>query len=219
VVFYGYNSDFPPPLFIPAFFPNFKQMSAPKSMKMETELLSHTDKLATVSKVLMDQRVLEQRKEIEMLREENKRLQLQLFWRDHEVSVMESLMMDLNTNTVGCKCNNCRITGRFPAARLCDNPHVECRFNALFEGKLVELGLTFHHVQNEEEWHPKFIIVKECDPLHVVYNDDFHLVNIISQQPWYNFCYGRTLWEANDVNDPEVHKLAKLFEWMKGAHS
>jgi hypothetical protein len=189
-------------------------MSAPKSLKKETEPLSHTDKL-------MDQRVLEQRKEIDMLREENRHLLLQLFWRDHEVSVLESLMMDFNAVAVGCVCNNCRITGRFPAAQLYDNPHVECRFNALFEGKLVELGLTFHHVQNEEERHldQKFTLVKDCDPLHVFYNDDFHLVNIISQQPWYNFCYGRTMWEAKDVNDPEVQKLAKLFEWMKGALS
>jgi hypothetical protein len=181
-------------------------------------LLSHTDKLATVSKVLMDQRVLEQRKEIEILRDENRRLQLQLFWRDHEVSVLESLMMDLNAATVGCGCNNCRTSGRFPAACLYDNPQVECRFDALFEGKVTELGLTFHHhVQNEEEWilDPKFTMVKECDPLHMMYDDDFHLVNIISQQPWYNFCYGRTLWKAKDVNDPEVQKLAKLFEWMK----
>jgi hypothetical protein len=195
-------------------------MSAPKSLKKEADLmrlLSHTDKLATVSKVLMDQRVLEQRKEIEMLREENKRLQLQLFWRDHEVSVMESLMMDLNAATGECGCNNCRISGRFPAECLNSNPQVECSFKALFEGKVAELGMTFHHVENEEEWvlDRKFTMVKECDPLHVVYNDDFHLVNIISQQPWYNFCYGRSLWKAKDVNDPEVQKLAKLFEWMK----
>jgi hypothetical protein len=177
--------------------------------------LSPTDKLAAVSKVLMDQRVLEQRREIEMLREENNRLQLQLFWRDHEVSVLESLMMDVNAATVGCGCNNCRITGRYPAALLFDNPQAECSFNALFEGKLRELGMTFYQVQRKD-WHadPKITMKRHCDPLHVVYDDDFHLVNIC-EQPWYNFCYGRTLWKAKSVNDPEVQKLSKLMEWMR----
>lgn len=198
-----------------------KMSAGPETKKSKTSqqrealpLSAHLERLSSVSRVFMDQRVLEQRKEIESLREENRRLQLQLFWRDHEVSALESLMLDLNTARIGsprCDCSGCCVAGRFPMAPR--KPFVEetCQFKAFFEQKLQDLGMTFICLHGMKR---TIIRMEACDPFNGVCDKDCHLVNL-SGKNWFNFYYGRKLWSAFDVHDPELQKLATLFKWMR----
>ena len=183
------------------------------------------DRLACISRVLMDQRVLDQRKEIEQLQEENRRLHLQLFWKDHELSSLESLMMDLNIATPWsshCDCYGCCVAGRYPANPIILPPNrmelePPCQFGLMFEAKLNELGMTFHAKDlkpGESMRDPKVLRIETCDPRNGVYDEDYHFVNLTGKN-WFNIFYGKKLWGAKDVNDLEIQKLIKLFKWMR----
>lgn len=190
--------------------------SPTKRCKTSENLSEHLERLGSVTRLFMDQRVLEQRREIEKLREENQGLKLQLFWRDHEISALESLMLDLNMSRVSspqCDCTGCCMAGRFPLPprKLYAAAEETCTFKAFFEDKLQELGITFLCLHGDSS---RILRMEACDPLNGVCSDDYHLINL-SGKNWFNFYYGRKLWAARDVHDPEVQKLHRLFQWMK----
>lgn len=151
---------------------------------------SALDKLALVSKLLLDRQVL-------ALRAENEDLRLQLFWRDHAVDKLNALMGTANQNGANaphCVCNGCSCGRRlfpdyiflFPA------PYDErpCEFQPWFERLLTEQGLTV------------------SDTL------DAHFMHVQTEfpRPWVTWGYGQRLLSAKSVRDAELQKLHALFE-------
>jgi hypothetical protein len=59
-----------------------------------------------------DERVLEQRKEIEKQRKELEKLELKFFFRDYSPANMKNAMKRMNLWNLRCKCKDCKKTGR-----------------------------------------------------------------------------------------------------------
>jgi hypothetical protein len=113
------------------------------------------ERLALVAKVLMDTRLLE-------LKRENEALKLQLFWRDHNPSMLRQAMAAANMVEGGprCACLACIVGGRcadgtrgfapYPVAAeydfqlvmsTYDRCHLRCQFKPWFEAQIREAGM------------------------------------------------------------------------------
>ena len=162
------------------------------------------ERLALVAKVLMDTRLLE-------LKRENEALRLQLFWREHNPSMLRQAMAVANMVEGGprCACLACIVGGRcadgtrgfapYPFAHVynehcvmsqCDRCHLRCQFKPWFEAKIREVDMSVG-----------------VDALR---DDGQHFSNIGSAD-WNTFVYGSRLWKASSVADLELGKLRRLF--------
>ena len=96
--------------------------------------MSSIDKLALTCRLLYDQRVLEQRKEIEML-------EVKYFFRGYTYDILKKGTRELNLNNIRCKCRGCKKAGR---TRFGDTVDVEaaCTFGPWFDNVLHERGLV-----------------------------------------------------------------------------
>ena len=149
------------------------------------------DKLALVSKVLLDQRFLE-------LKQENEQLKLKLFWKEYNTFRLVKLI-SLANRYGGPNC---------PCALCTRHPHVEvpCTFTPWFEEKLLACGLTFAPYGVSGQQHDAGL----------VYNVDHHLLYInIEFSVWVAPTYGTKLWKATSVSDPELQKLVALFRMLE----
>jgi len=162
------------------------------------------ERLALVAKVLMDTRLLE-------LKRENEALKLQLFWRDHNPSMLRQAMAVANTVEGGprCACLACIVGGRcadgtrgfapYPFAHVynehcvmsqCDRCHLRCQFKPWFEAQIREVDMSVG-----------------VDALR----DDGHHFSNLGSADWNTFVYGSRLWKASSVADLELGKLSRLF--------
>jgi hypothetical protein len=168
--------------------------------------------LAVASKVLYEREVIELRKEVE-------RLKLSLFWKDYNAKALKKKMNEANhyhAEAPGCNCPVCVLSDGSDAI---DYNFGACLFKPWFEAKLVECG-----IETTEDQHPPTapesfedmdkddgMLVHECDSSNFVRNKDAHLVTLL-ENDWRFFTYGSRLFRAKSVNNPELKKLARLFE-------
>ena len=164
------------------------------------------DKLALVSKVLLDQRVIELRREVEELR-------LRLFWKDHSKQRLEKLMGQANSygdNAPKCVCLACGMKGRIEDEDMGDAVSTSCTFAPWFKERLVQCGLTFQPMTADisgtslgRPWMMEGVEVFDVDVHFLLATDDL-----------LGFFYGTKLYDANSTKDPELQKLAALFDTL-----
>ena len=159
-------------------------------------------KLALVSKILLDREVLH-------LRQENERLRLQLFWKDHARSHLQELMREANQAEEGprCKCWSCAVSGRIEEGA--QPGEAACKFKEFFEARMAQCGLTavtgVRIDQNPVGSH------MSMDDGNQVYNNvDAHFHHL-TRDDWWVWTYGARLWKCQSADDPELAKLKALF--------
>jgi len=166
--------------------------------------MANIDKLVFVSKLLLDQRLIE-------LKQENESLKLELFWRDYKFHKLQHQMK--NWNLYGgpkCKCNACCGQDLAGDYELEDIQERICGFKPAFESFAAVHGLTFGKAS-----HPIDECLDEChthisgDNCLFVYDIDAHIIQIDNGSRW---TYGTKLWKAKSVSDPELKKLVVLFK-------
>jgi hypothetical protein len=177
--------------------------------------LSNLTGIAAIMGEYQDQAILE-------LAEENKRLALSLFWRDHKASKLSEVMRQANMshpNSPFCKCCGCLSSGRWTGNDV-EADRWTCRFESWMKTKVAECGMfavkgcknqiaISHDACNPKNW------VIDVDA-HIILNADAHLLNQ-GGYAWNCFTYGRKLYNATSVDDIELQKLRKLFETLSAA--
>jgi hypothetical protein len=144
------------------------------------------------------------------LREINQKLELDLFWNDYGVNSLCTMMARANKyhpNAPMCTCLNCSYTER--SEYNSHNNGISCLFKPWFEQKLDLLQIKTLHgypLQNVEQ------LEHVCSgDTEYVLDVDAHFVNM-AQQNWTWFTYGASLWKATSIHDPQIQKLASLFD-------
>jgi hypothetical protein len=105
------------------------------------------ERLAIVSKVLFDSRLIELRRENEALKLEHKntidKLKLKVFWLEHDGHLKE-LLAAVNDCQAGpkCCCKNCYRVGRFDDYNKPVLHGVDCSFIPWFENEIVDFDMT-----------------------------------------------------------------------------
>ena len=165
------------------------------------------ERLALVSKILFDTRLVE-------LRDENESLKLQLFWNKYNFKKLMSNMEIGNKYGPKCNCVLCTLHSHTTEHEF--QRDVPCTFSPWFEGKITDCGMTFGTP-----------IIGEADGGHIaasgsaewgfVYLDDYHLVNNSSARwpGWGLSGYGAKIWQIKLVDDPELQKLVALFHSLR----
>jgi hypothetical protein len=177
--------------------------------------MSAVDRLALVSKILLDQRFLE-------LKRENERLTLILFWIDHSINTLKKLMFRANNREGGprCRCRCCiRAKRRWHTILdgYDDEPEdTECKFGPWFEKKVQEHGLSFEASGEDDNPFP-CEADRESYPMPDV---DVHFLLFPSEREpvtsWCLWVYGAKLWKAQTTQDPGLLKLSALFKTLAG---
>jgi hypothetical protein len=181
--------------------------------------MASIDKLALTCRLLYDQRVLEQRKEIEQL-------QVKLFFRDYTPKVIHEAMQGLNFWNRKCKCRGCKLSGRI----ICDKADKEavCTFAPWFDTILKECGLvTLRKLDSEGQLYVTGPYLDENDKNSGRFaeafdfsDEDCHLVEIPhvldngNDDPhtrWGRILIGKRLWDVESVNDQGIIHFEKLF--------
>jgi hypothetical protein len=165
-------------------------------------------KLAFVSRLLLDKEVIE-------LRQENERLRLLLFWKEHNVRTLSKLMRDLNRSRSGpqCACTACVMLGRSDESHDAQGSvafDLYCEFNPWFERNILEMGMTVSMVPP-----PHGAGVENCDidAGGDLYEVDSHF-HCILRGNCVHWTYGARLWKAASADDPELLRLHALFETL-----
>jgi len=175
--------------------------------------MSGVDRLALVSKVLLDQRFLE-------LKRENERLTLRLFWIDHSINTLKHLTNYANNKPGGprCHCCCCVRAKRYRPSILDgyddEIVHEACTFGPWFEKIVQEHGLSFAAsgacVSFEK-------MDRECYPMP---DDDVHFLLFPTHNApatsWCTWVYGAKLWKAQTTQDPGLLQLSVLFKTLSG---
>ena len=179
--------------------------------------MSGVDRLALVSKVLLDTRFLE-------LKRENERLKLSLFWVDHSIDTLKKIMGYANNRRGGprCRCHVCVRTKRFRPTILDGYDEEEeeaCKFGPWFEKIVEEHGLSFASSGHDNEHFP-------CESDREFYprpdvSVHFLLIpfNMGPVTAWYSWLYGAKLWKAQTTEDAGLVKLAALFKHIREVHT
>ena len=181
--------------------------------------MSSIDKLALTCSVLYDQRVLEQRKEIEMLK-------LKLFFRDYTPKVMRRAMKHLNQVNIRCKCSGCKLTGRMFIGDT-EDKEAACTFGPWLDIVLSERGLVTLRKQVHEDKNFTGPYLDEIGTKSVEFTLDFdfsdedcHLVEMPDQSipqtvdshpRWENVYIGRRLWDVKSVNNQGIIQFERVF--------
>ena len=188
--------------------------------------MSHIDRLATVSKILLDERVIELRQEVETLK-------LGIFWRDNSMFRLNEAMKIANGMHVKCGCSFCcwyNRTDLMKEAELESAFTAECRLLPWFHEVLLSHGFVMFErtsirtfvSQGRVDLLPEMVQVeitsqrdpKSSGPLtrNVCIDLDCHLFKL---SPVGNYAFGTKLWQAKSVNDPELQKLTKLISVLE----
>ena len=142
---------------------------------------------------------------------ENADLRVQLFWKDHNVQRFRSAM-ELSNNwdkSPKCDCWKCAVNGRKEFDAETDSSR-DCAFIPWFEEKVIACKMTIGYVlpTSTSQEHVS-------DTWNVVWDVDCHFVLIERMGGrWGYFAFGKKLWGAKTINDPELMKLKKLFEML-----
>jgi hypothetical protein len=170
------------------------------------------DRLALVSKVLLDQRFLE-------LKRENERLTLMLFWVDHGEGTLRKLMYYANNKSGGprCRCRYCAWSERYRPmySHGHEEYNKECRFVPWFEKTLQEHGLSFASSGKDSHF------ARDADrESGTMPGGGVHfLLGPNEQAPvtsWYKWEYGAKLRDAQTTQDPGLLNLTALFQTLGG---
>lgn len=176
--------------------------------------MSGVDRLALVSKVLLDMRFLE-------LKRENERLTLSLFWVDHSINTLKKLMFRANNRADGprCRCRCCVRAQRVWPTILDgydDEPEYECKFGPWFEKMVQDHGLSFASSGKDDNPWP-CSVDREC---HYMPDVDVHFLLFPTQNApatsWCTWVYGAKLWKAQTTQDPGLLNLTALFNTLSG---
>lgn len=161
-----------------------------------------------VAKILFDQELFD-------LQKENKKLKLSIFWSKHSLDALCEKMEIANRMLVNCTCVHCFYCGR----SLCGNfNEVEtCLFKSWFEKLLAECKLTTLFIERGIGCDGLPVCQLEHESNGDVLDVDAHLV-MMDAHCWTCFTYGSRLVHADSVQDPELQKLAKLFEALSEPH-
>jgi hypothetical protein len=186
------------------------------------------DKLALTCRLLYDERVLEQRKEIEMLK-------VKLFLRDYTSSNMHSILRDLNQKNTKCVCRYCGNARRTVFETV--DREAECTFSPWLDKVLKERGLlvlrqTKHPAGGRDYDIGPYVDDENLSQFAYTFNfsnEDCHLVETQKDKPhqipeihifhqevdpyarWENISIGRRLWDVESMNDKGVIQFAKVF--------
>ena len=168
--------------------------------------MANIDKLALVTKVLMDRRFLE-------LKEENEFLKLKMFWHTHNIKKLNKAMIEGNLYVSQCKCENCCYQGRAGHILKTETEDRVCGFKPWFEEMIIGCGLTIGDCSGQ----PIYAGLPHMDD--VVYDNDYHILNEYHGHCpiWSGTAYGGKLWKAKSVSDPELKKIAALFIAIRDA--
>ena len=134
--------------------------------------MQNIDRLALVSKVLLDQHFLDLRNEVESLK-------LEHFWTKHHGGKFSKAIQCANKYGPACMCCDCTLSGRcnmqnfFPNAQHQPGGRL-CLFMPWFDKRAARCGLTIG-IANEEARVKDVAIVGFQDEL---YNQDFNLLFI-----------------------------------------
>lgn len=177
--------------------------------------MSGVDRLALVSKILLDQRFLE-------LKRENERLTLSLFWVDHSINTLKKLTFRANNRAGGprCRCRCCTRAKRRWRTELdgYDDEGVDeaCKFGPWFEKTVQEHGLSFASSGKDDNHFP-CDIDREWYPMP---DASVHFLLFPSEREpatsWCTWVYGAKLWKAQTTQDPGLLKLSALFKTLAG---
>jgi hypothetical protein len=170
----------------------------------------HLDRLALVSRLLLDQRVLE-------LRRENEALRLQLFWKDHGRNQLAQLMIQANRAVPGCTCIACSVSGRIDDGETVSFTR-QCAFKPWFEARLAASGLNTHAVGLPAS--PTRTVLAAAagrhDTTQLYDGADAHFHHVDGRDDWADsWTYGVRLWGARDARDAELLKLERLFGLLR----
>lgn len=168
------------------------------------------DRLALVSKLMMDERVL-------ALRRENEGLKLDNFWLKHNVAALNRAMGYFNDDCSGrneCYCEDCIrwrldwsdtnwVEDRIEVIRATTHPPASCcQFNKRFNYLIVKHELSTMHVKDRyQELHGRHLERQ-------IYDCDCHII-LDSQSQCVGF--GRKVYRCSNTADPELVKLESLF--------
>jgi hypothetical protein len=177
--------------------------------------MSGVDRLALVSKILLDQRFLE-------LKRENERLKLRLFWVDHSINKLKKLTFRANNRVGGprCRCRCCTRAKRRWRTILDgyddEGEDEACKFGPWFEKTVQEHGLSF-------EWSRQDDNVFPCDAdceWYPMPDVNVHFLLFPRQNEpvasWCTWVYGAKLWKAETTQDHALLKLSALFKTLAG---
>ena len=165
--------------------------------------MNGVERLALVSRILLDTRLLE-------LKRENEALKLKLFWKENNPEELKKAMASANWGKDGpsCSCLSCAISGRY----LIDNGEVAekkpCSFKPWFEQVLREHEMSVGHVVDVPRVDGRVV-----DSHNDVFDDGQHFTNFAGAD-WRWWTYGSKLWKATYVRDPELTKLERLFRTL-----
>jgi hypothetical protein len=168
--------------------------------------MSHVDRLAMVSKILLEPRFLE-------LKAENERLRLSLFWIDHSINTLQHLMVYANNRRGGprCYCRCCVRAKRYYPNFENDVADEPCRFGPWFEKIVQEHGLGFASSGKDTIW--PCSVDRECHPMP---DADVHFLLFPTLNApatsWCSWAYGAKLWKAQTTQDPGLISLSALFK-------
>jgi hypothetical protein len=175
--------------------------------------MASIDKLALTCRLLYDQRVLEQRKEVEMLK-------MKLFFRDFTQKDLKNRMERLNFKNVCCKCSGCNQAGRF----LFGNAGKEavCTFIPWFDNVLHERGLVVLRTDSEVQRYNAGPYADELGEKLDYFIDEFnfsdddcHLIEIFDpEDPDVRtgaVCIGKRVWNSESINDQGIKQFERVF--------
>ena len=154
------------------------------------------DKLALVSRVLFEQRIIEQRNEIEALR-------LESFWRDFKRSKFMKRMSLANVIHKKCACSRCEGLNLTDLIIPGEAVHpAECILCPWMEEQIIKCGMVAVSKTGDDEiqWR-----------LNASIRADSHFV--IDHESG-EFYFGERLWGATTTKSPELDKLVKLVDLM-----
>jgi hypothetical protein len=177
--------------------------------------MSSVDRMALVSKIMLDQRFLE-------MKRENERLRLSLFWIDHSINTLKHLTNYANNRVGGprCRCRCCVRAKRY-RPNILDGYDYEdevgdeaCRFGPWLEKIVQAHGLSFaagggcvSFEKLDREYHP-------------MPDDDVHLLLFPTDNApatsWCTWVYGAKLWKAQTTQDAGLLQLSALFRTLTG---
>ena len=173
------------------------------------------DRLAVVCRILLDERVCTLRKEVE-------KLQLELFWKDHDVEALNRAMAYANDGQwVVCECYAClrvrlywpddswiedkvqAVQQRFPP------PASSCTFKPRFDACIAKHGLTAMYM-NGGEFYQSCMTHRNEAGFHDV---DCHF--IMCSTSFRCLSFGRKFYQKSSRNDPELVKLSNLAKELR----
>lgn len=153
------------------------------------------DRLALVSKVLLDLRLCE-------LKSENEQLRLQVFWLQHSFDNLSQRMQWANCSHNGpfCTCHDCLQSGRFHPTYSgpgIDRCVYKCTFKPFFEQLIAQCGMSVGYGETDTDTHFRCIESNACPRVS-----------------WYSWHYGSKFTSAHTSTNADLGKLKHLFQVM-----